>query len=80
MLQQKIWSINNSKFTEKMDTIALESRGALKVAHVPNRDDKIGERLNAYQNTRFAGFQGFSCINDGIFINTRFADSSQVIT
>ena len=61
-----------------MDATALESRGALKVLNVPERDDKIGDRLNAYQNTRYASFQGFSGINDGIFINTRFADSNQV--
>ena len=58
--------------------MALESRGALKVLNVPERDDRIGDRLNAYQNTRYASFQGFSGINDGIFINTRFADSNQV--
>ena len=61
-----------------MDATALESRGALKVLNVPERDDRIGERLNAYQNTRYASFQGFSSVNDGIFINTRFADSNQV--
>ena len=63
-----------------MNGSTLESRGALKVLNVPERDDVIGERLNAYQNTRSAGFQGFSSINNGIFINTRFAESSQVIT
>lgn len=62
-----------------MESISLESRGALKVANVPKRDERIEERLNAYQNTRSAGFQGFSSINNGIFINTRFADSSQVV-
>ena len=61
-----------------MNATALESRGALKVLNVPERDDRIGDRLNAYQNTRYASFQGFSGINDGIFINTRFADSNQV--
>ena len=65
-------------FIEIMDATALESRGALKVLNVPERDDRIGDRLNAYQNTRYASFQGFSGINDGIFINTRFADSNQV--
>ena len=61
-----------------MNATALESRGALKVLNVPERDDRIGDRLNAYQNTRYASFQGFSGINDGIFITTRFADSNQV--
>ena len=62
-----------------MNDNTLESRGALKVLNVPKTDDDIGERLNAYQNTRSASFQGFSSINDGIFINTRFGESSQVI-
>ena len=62
-----------------MNDNTLESRGALKVLNVPKTDDDIGERLNAYQNTRSASFQGFSRINDGIFINTRFGESSQVI-
>ena len=39
-----------------MNDNTLESRGALKVLNVPKTDDVIGERLNAYQNTRSARF------------------------
>ena len=56
--------------------MALEARGKLLVAGVPARDAALGEELRSYQNVRHAAFSGFCA--DGLFIQTRFAESSQV--
>lgn len=45
---------------------------------VPEIPDRITEQLNRYQNVRGARFQAWSRDGRGLYITTRFADTSQV--
>ncbi len=45
---------------------------------IPEIPARIGQQLNRYQNVRGAGFRAWSGDGEGIFVTTRFAETSQV--
>jgi len=52
--------------------------GNLVMEDVPEIPADIVDALNRYQNVRSAGFRGWTGDGDGIFIETRFGDVSQI--
>ncbi len=53
-------------------------KGNLILENVPETPPALSERLRQYQNTRSASLAGFPADGDGIFISTRFAETSQI--
>ena len=45
---------------------------------IPAIPDSIGEKLNRYQNTRSAGFQDWTADGSGLYVTTRFGNTSQL--
>jgi len=45
---------------------------------IPEIPAEIGEKLTRYQNTRSAGFQDWSADSTGIYLTTRFGETSQL--
>lgn len=58
------------------EEVQKRTQGNLVMENVPIASQEIKDRLLQYQNTRAAGFQGFT--KDGILITTRFAETNQV--
>lgn len=53
-------------------------RGNLVLESVPETPAALSERLRRYQNVRSAGFVDFVGGGDGVFVSTRFGDTSQL--
>lgn len=53
-------------------------KGMLVLENVPDTPPALAERLRQYQNTRSAGLAGFAADGEGIFITTRFGETTQV--
>lgn len=53
-------------------------RGNLILENVPDTPEEVAASLQQYQNTRSAGFQGFDADGEGIYISTRFGETSQI--
>jgi dipeptidyl aminopeptidase/acylaminoacyl peptidase len=56
--------------------VQKRTQGQLVMENVPIAPQEIKDRLLQYQNTRAAGFAGFT--KDGILISTRFGETSQI--
>ena len=52
--------------------------GNLVLENMPEIPEEITGRLQRYSNVRFAGFQGWDARGEGIFISTRFGETSQM--
>jgi dipeptidyl aminopeptidase/acylaminoacyl peptidase len=53
-------------------------KGNLILESVPETPREVTEKLNRYQNTRSAGLVGFDADGEGIYIVTRFGETSQI--
>lgn len=53
-------------------------KGNLVLENVPETPPGLRERLRQYQNTRSAGLADFAADGEGIFIATRFAETTQI--
>ena len=53
-------------------------KGALVLENVPETPPTLSERLRQYQNTRGASLAGFSADGDGVYIATRFGETTQI--
>ncbi len=53
-------------------------KGALVLENVPETPPALAERLRQYQNTRSAALAGFAADGEGVFISTRFGETTQV--
>lgn len=51
---------------------------AITTGHVPQIPDALWERLHRYQNTRSAGFRGWAPDGNGVLVQTRFGNTSQL--
>ena len=60
------------------DTVRLVNDGNVVLDGVPEIPPRVGEQLNRYQNVRGAAFRAWSEDGEGLFITTRFAETSQV--
>ncbi len=52
--------------------------GQLVIEDIPEIPQEISDKYLQYSNIRGASFSGWNIFGDGIFINTRFAETSQV--
>lgn len=52
-------------------------KGNLVIDGIPEIPERISERLNQYQNTRSARFEGWLPDGSGIIISTRFGETAQ---
>jgi dipeptidyl aminopeptidase/acylaminoacyl peptidase len=52
--------------------------GNLVIEDIPEIPEQLSNRLEQYQNTRSAGFAGWAADDEGMFISTRFGETSQI--
>ncbi|MEL7492004.1 MAG: alpha/beta fold hydrolase [Pseudomonadota bacterium] len=53
-------------------------KGALVLENVPETPAPLAERLRQYQNTRGASFNGFRADGNGVYVSTRFGETTQI--
>lgn len=60
------------------EEVPRREQGQLVLEDIPEIPERIEARMLQYQNTRFASLQGWAEDGSGMFIRTRFAETSQV--
>lgn len=53
-------------------------RGNLVIENIPDIPDRISDRLRQYRESRFATFQGWDEAGGGLYVSTRFGETSQI--
>ncbi|MFW5662965.1 MAG: S9 family peptidase, partial [Bacteroidota bacterium] len=64
--------------TSAFSQVDRKEVGNLVIENVPEIPQTLKNRLMQYQNTRSAGFAGWDARGEGLFITTRFGETSQV--
>lgn len=60
------------------ETVERREEGNLVIEGIPEIPERIAERMLQYQNTRSASLSDWDTEGDGIFISTRFGETSQI--
>ncbi len=58
--------------------VERREKGNLVIEGIPEIPDQLKDRMNQYLNTRSASFQGWDAEGEGMYILTRFGETSQV--
>jgi len=67
-----------SSTADRPSAVERVERGNLVLEGIPEISADVQQRLDRFQNTRSASFQGWLPSGDGILISTRFGETSQI--
>ncbi|MCK4236335.1 MAG: S9 family peptidase, partial [Candidatus Krumholzibacteria bacterium] len=70
--------VSVNSFDARGEQVERREKGNLVIEGIPAIPQRIVDRMMQYQNTRSASLQGWEPAGKGIFISTRFGETSQI--
>jgi len=67
-----------ASFADDAGAVREANNGNVILDHVPEIPERIGDRLSRYQDVRGASFRAWLPDSAGLYVTTRFADTSQL--